>query len=707
MNLPHCQTSWRKNIAHELFRMYVRNHKSASVFMMLPYFLLGVAYYYLYGAPEGRTRDMVALCLIGAALGVWAQNFLYETILAKPNYKKKAVHIALLCLCKAVYIPLFLTALFYPLQADMFYMHMLGYFIILLAVVYYPSISGVYFPLLVYELTLYMGFVSFMVYNNFSLQETHMVIPLFGAAYVLALMTGLQNYKSGRSLAMQRYQLRVAALQAETASRAKMQFLATMSHEIRTPLNGIMGMIHFMKETDLDNRQQDCIRTIENCSSALLNTLNDILDLSKIEAGKFQIHNVNFGLRHLLHSVHSLLLQRAEEKNISLLLTVDSNVPPYICLDPHRLQQVLMNLVSNAVKFTDKGYVRLRVGVRGKNRDTLYFEIKDTGMGMTMEQQENLFQNYVQADSSIASSYGGTGLGLSISRQLVELMDGRIGVSSEKGKGSLFWFEVPLVEAIERPVQEDAEDGVVDISSRLRVLIAEDNKVNQIIIARLLDKYDIHYDIVGDGEEAVKALSGDAEAYHMVLMDMQMPRMDGITATRNIRALGDKWQAIPIIGLTANVMDQHIQACLEAGMVDYMTKPIDPRILYKKIHDHQKISLLDTEHEKKDSVSSTIDEIREIMGEEYARTFIATAHTEIRNLYNNIAEAHSNGDINVMRRNAHELKAVSGSIGLLGVMKASEILEMLGETENEDNVIGDYVIQLGDELVAARKKAAH
>lgn len=509
---------------------------------------------------------------------------------------------------------------------------------------------------------------------------------------------------------MQRYQLRAAARQAEAASRAKMDFLAAMSHEIRTPLNGIMGMIHFLNETSLNGKQKECLSTIENCSSALLNTLNDILDISKIEAGKFQINNVNFSLRHLVRSIYNLLLQKAEAKGITLHLEIDPRVPAYICADPHRMQQIIMNLISNALKFTDKGYVRISIKTRGQHNKSLYFEIKDTGIGMTRDQQKNLFQSFGQADSTIATKYGGTGLGLSISRQLVELMDGRIGVASEKGHGSLFWFEIPLIEALDGLEGHEEQEADLRIAQNLYVLIVEDNKVNQIILSRLLDKYNIAYDIAGDGEEAVKIMETAVDKYDMVFMDMQMPRMDGVTATRKIRAMGEAWQAIPIIGLTANVLDQHIQQCLDAGMIDYLSKPIDPKLLYKKIHDNQKIiENRERETRRKDNerkITSTIDEIRAIMGEEYAQNFIASAQEEINKLYNNIANAHSNGDMKVIRTNAHELKAISGSIGLLGIMQASEMLEMLSEAEADEN-LGAYIIQLGDAVKDTAQQITH
>lgn len=678
---------WRSHYRNDLLWLYVQNHKTAAPYMALPALMVVFGYLYLYGLPHDADVYIIPLCTIAAAI-LWAlQRQFYTYMLDQRHLVHPRRKIALICLNKMTYMALLMTALFYPFETTILYTHLLGYMFVLFAILYYATVSSPFFPLLLFDIGLCVLGGGIMIVTNIDVQETTLVIPVMAVTVAMALLTGRQMAINAKALVLQRRQLHAAALDAEAAGRAKMDFLAAMSHEIRTPLNGIMGMIHFLNDTRLDGPQKECIGTIQNCSSSLLNTLNDILDISKIEAGKFTINNVNFSLHHLVHDIHAIMLPKAQEKKISLYLSVDPAVPVYITGDPNRLQQVLLNLMTNAIKFTETGHVRL--GINAHN-GRLRFEVRDTGIGMTPEQARKMFQKFEQADSSISGKYGGTGLGLAIARQMVELMHGKIGVKSEPGKGSLFWFETPLIVADSTPLPVAESIDQLQFSDDIRILIAEDNTINEIILTRFLDKYGIQYDVARDGREAVRKAAENPGRYNLVLMDMQMPHMNGVEATRGIRRLGGEWQNIPIIGLTGNILDHHIQQCLDVGMVDHISKPIDPKVLYSKIHAHlphgaAQPRAIKEEETVPGKTRSTIDDLREVMGDEYTRKFIQSAHTEISKLYNEIESAYSKNDIDTMRHSAHELKSISGTIGLFDVMKATELLEMLSESEPDSH----------------------
>jgi signal transduction histidine kinase/ActR/RegA family two-component response regulator len=372
---------------------------------------------------------------------------------------------------------------------------------------------------------------------------------------------------------------------AEDASRAKSEFLANMSHEIRTPMNGIIGMTDLALTTPLSSTQRDYLDTVRHSAGSLLVIINDILDFSKIEAGKLQIDAVDFSLRTLLDDTLKPLTVRAEEKHLSLTADVGAEVPDALVGDPLRLRQVLVNLVSNAVKFTDTGEIVVRVGHDIEDgKAVLHFRVIDTGIGIPEDKQVAIFQAFTQADGSTTRVYGGTGLGLSISWQLVALMGGRIQVESTPGRGSVFYFSIALPVAI-APVAVKAAPKplapVVD-EKKLRVLVAEDNVVNRTLAEHLLRKRGHHPIMVVNGREAVTAL--EAEPVDLVLMDLQMPEMDGFEATAKIRArerrIGSR---TPIVALTAHAMEGDRQRCLDADMDDYVSKPIDPSELFTVI----------------------------------------------------------------------------------------------------------------------------
>ncbi|WP_241659514.1 PAS domain-containing hybrid sensor histidine kinase/response regulator [Sphingomonas glacialis] len=378
--------------------------------------------------------------------------------------------------------------------------------------------------------------------------------------------------------------LQQARLDAENASAAKATFLANMSHEIRTPMNAVFGFAELLARMDLTEEQRKYLQLIADSGRAMMRLLNDILDMSKIDSGRMQVAAEPVRLGHKLHVCAQLMEPIARSKGVDLTISLDPALPEYVVGDPLRIRQILLNLIGNAVKFTDHGAISVHARAR---HGVLSIDVEDSGIGIAPDRLDMIFQQFAQADASVARRYGGTGLGLSISAELARLMGGSIDVVSAVGVGTTFTLRIPLVEATthgqpDRAVAQGPTPSSTRHAAPLRVLIAEDHAVNRALITAMADAAGFIHQIAADGAEAVAMVQAAAVAdvpFDLVLMDMQMPVVDGLTATRRIRALGFTAERLPIVALTANAYAEDKAACLAAGMQAHLAKPVRLRDL--------------------------------------------------------------------------------------------------------------------------------
>ena len=736
-DLSHIEKS--ETLALDLFSQYVSNHATSKYAIPVACVLIGLMLV--------QFRPLTP-CVIWVALSIMAAvaftlSSMYFERLRDRGADRKAIRasIGLIVVSRMAFILLWCSISIWGWSAETPESFFVIITVLLSTLAMNASQSGPVLRLYFMEALpkfLAVIYMSYVAYESVNLAE----LGAIGAVTAMLFFTKIafSINKSTRMILAQKHALAIANEEVQQASKAKSEFLATMSHEVRTPLNGVLGIVSLMKDTNLTREQEDYVETIRHSGETLLAMLNDILDFSKIEAGHMDIEKVPFDLSQTVKSVFNLMMSRAMEKRIGFHVDVAPDVPACIVSDPTRLRQVLLNLISNAIKFTDAGQVTLKITMLDKQTldnggeiVRLRFAVSDTGIGVPVEAQEKLFKQFVQVDSSISRRFGGTGLGLSICQRIVELLDGGIDFESQPGKGSTFWFDIPAEVAIG---YDSAMSSSTDKSENipllrpLRILLAEDNKTNQKVAIGILKKYGHHIDVAEDGMQAIEAVQ--EKNYDVILMDMQMPVVDGLQATQQIRKISDFHAKLPIIALTANALNGDHERCVAAGMNDHIAKPIRPAALFRALAIHLPHKVVYWEENNgqpnlsdmpatgapplKPAILSapkppTIDlshirELERTLGSEFVGSFIDESLAEIEALSESMSRYFAEKDERQLQESSHNMKSLSALVGMRDVSHLAEGIELCciqGRIEETSSLFERFRERLEPDIMALRR----
>ena len=529
---------------------------------------------------------------------------------------------------------------------------------------------------------------------------TNIILFVFFVVIVLAIFLFFALKQKNKI----NYQLKIANEDANRARIDKEEFFAYTSHEIRTPLNAVVGVSRLLGETDLNSDQQKYLRTINSSAQNILFLVNDVLDLSKIESGTIELETVDFSIHDILDELINSLSFKLREKNVSLISKLDKRIPKVLMGDPHRINQIILNLVDNAIKFTEDGEVCIAINVTHETEKVISvsFEISDTGIGIRRSRKDSIFDSFKQENTHTTRQYGGTGLGLAITKNLIQLMDSKIHLESTFGEGSKFSFELELKKSKNKKIIAGAPDNRTSPLRDLKVLVVDDNALNREIFFDLINSYknNVEVEMADDGKMAL--LKVKQSKYDIILMDIQMPIMDGYEATRQIRKLKSSKANIPIIAMTAHVLDGVAEKCNEAGMNDYVSKPINLTILNQIIKKHKKRGegddslglgnqtinniVLDTSHVH-------LEELLQLVNNNYSKLdkYISIFLTNVPNDLEALKDAYGSRKWEELRGVAHKIKGNIGYMGIVIIEKELEFLEKVNKEVGDLGEIADIV----------------
>lgn len=686
------QQKIHQQIQFDLLGQYVANHRANLFGVPIACIIIGALLLQWENA-----RDVglwLAVSLVTSAIS----GYVFWTFAKRARPDTRRHWVMALAIPRFIFILAWTSLLYWawdPSNPETFYTPLL---LVCVTLAINASTSGPYMLLYALEtVPKIIGLLGVNLMIGGVIHDSLAILILLGI--VFSMKIAFASNRMSRKMLEQKYELTQAKDAVELASRAKSAFLATMSHEVRTPMNGILGIANLLGDTNLTVKQADYVDMIRYSGETLLAMLNNILDFSKIEAGRLDIEELPFDLHRTVDGALMLLMSRATEKNLVLQAQVAPDVPRFVVTDPTRLRQILLNLVSNAIKFTDQGGVDVHVSwapadeSRFDGRGLLRFNVIDSGIGIPDDAKDKLFREFSQIDSSITRRFGGSGLGLSICRKLVEMLGGQIGFETLSGEGSNFWFEIPaqianVGDIRTEPVIDVVPDGEI---FPMRILLAEDNIINRKVAIGLLERHGHHIDVVEDGVGAVAMVR--ANAYDAVLMDVQMPIMDGIQATKEIRALGGVYADLPIIALTANAMRGEDERCKAAGMNDYVAKPIDPAELDRVLARYMDAPFGEDERPRMRTASvegeldlEALHRIEDQLGADYIRDFIESGVPELVRLIQNVTAAHSAGNADDMMHAAHEVKSLSALFGMTDLCGLAEGIELSCMEQRCDNI---------------------